>query len=544
MSGAPSWQRPEAVGRAWALVASAVIVTAFGVAAAGSLFYPFGRDQGIFAWVGDQILAGGVPFLDAWDQKGPATHYTFALVQFIFGRALWGIRVLDLLAVVATQWAIFSLVRPRTNWFTALTSALIFGALHYRLNDWNTAQPDAWGGMLALAAIAVVARRARKASDSAPGNVGAQFLAGALIGVATLYKLTLAVMLLPPLVYTLARARSDRQSLIAPALAIGAGFGATLAFGLACLAAQGGLEAFLEIQWTFNRLVHGGYSHPISAHLYSFHALALRCGLYLPLLAAGAATAPMWRRDRALTLALLTAIGSSLFALLAQRQYFLYHAAPILAPLAALAGIGAAWVPAHVLGAWHRGQWARVLVGPTLALALLWTIQPSYNIAGFRTYVFGEMSVAEYRAQFNRRDFSLPALWDVADYIRETTRPDETVLVWAFEPLISYLADRRSVSRFGFHYPLTACRWPWLSGSATLAELCKAYRTEMVAAVRAHPPAVVAIAFNDVTILTPRSSRDELTNFPELHGLILNQYVRDKTIGNFEVWRRADREPR
>jgi hypothetical protein len=158
--------------------------------------------------------------------------------------------------------------------------------------------------------------------------------------------------------------------------------------------------------------------------------------------------------------------------------------------------------------------------------------------------VFGEMSVAEYRAQFNRRDFSLPALWDVADYIRETTRPDETVLVWAFEPLISYLADRRSVSRFGFHYPLTACRWPWLSGSATLAELCKAYRTEMVAAVRAHPPAVVAIAFNDVTILTPRSSRDELTNFPELHGLILNQYVRDKTIGNFEVWRRADREPR
>jgi hypothetical protein len=66
----------------------------------------------------------------------------------------------------------------------------------------------------------------------------------------------------------------------------------------------------------------------------------------------------------------------------------------------------------------------------------------------------------------------------------------------------------------------------------------------MVAAVRADPPAIVAIAFHDVTILTPRSSRDELTHFPELHGLILNQYVRDKTIGNFELWRRADREPR
>ncbi len=66
----------------------------------------------------------------------------------------------------------------------------------------------------------------------------------------------------------------------------------------------------------------------------------------------------------------------------------------------------------------------------------------------------------------------------------------------------------------------------------------------MVAAVRANPPAVIAIAFDDVTILTPRSSRDELTHFPELHGLILSQYVPDTTIGRFELWRRTDREQR
>ncbi len=137
MSDAPSWQRPEAVGRVWAQVAGAVMLVAFGVAAAGSLFYPFGRDQGIFAWVADQIVAGGVPFRDAWDQKGPATHYTYALIQLVFGRGLWGVRVFDLLAVAATQWAIIALVRPRASWFAALTSALVFGGLHYRLNDWS-----------------------------------------------------------------------------------------------------------------------------------------------------------------------------------------------------------------------------------------------------------------------------------------------------------------------------------------------------------------------------------------------------------------------
>jgi 4-amino-4-deoxy-L-arabinose transferase-like glycosyltransferase len=541
MSDAPSWQRPQAVGRVWVLVTSAVMLAAFGVVAVGSLFYPFGRDQGIFAWVGEQILAGGVPFRDAWDQKGPATHYTYALVQLAFGRGLWGVRVFDLAAVLATQWVIIRLVRPRAGWFTALTSALIFGGLHYRLNEWNIAQPDAWGGMLALAALAVLARPVREVSK---GAVGAELVAGVLIGLATLYKVTLAVMLLPPLVYALARARSDRRQMIACALAIGAGFTLTLALGLACLAAQGGLEEFLEIQWTFNRLVHGGYAHPLAAHMTALHSLTLRCGLYLPLLAAGAATALMWRRERELTLALWTAIGAGLLALIAQRQYFLYHAAPMYGPLAVLAGIGAAWLPGHLLGAWRRGQWAGVFVGPTLALALLWAIQPPYNIAGFRTYVFGSMSDAEYRAQFNRRDFSLPVYWAVANYMRETTRSDDTVLVWAFEPLIAYLADRRPVSRFGFHYPLTACRWPWLGSSARLADLCQVYRAEMVAAFRENPPAVVAVAFDDFNILMPRSSRDELEHFPELRDLILDQYVQDAIIGNFELWQRADRQRR
>jgi len=44
--------------------------------------------------------------------------------------------------------------------------------------------------------------------------------------------------------------------------------------------------------------------------------------------------------------------------------------------------------------------------------------------------------------------------------------------------------------------------------------------------------------------LTPRSSREELLRFPELRGMILNQYVQDTTIGNFELWRRADRQRR
>jgi hypothetical protein len=310
------------------------------------------------------------------------------------------------------------------------------------------------------------------------------------------------------------------------------------------LAAQGGLEDFLEIQWTFNRLVHSAYSYPIAAHLETLHAMTHNCRLYLPLLAAGVATVIMWRRDRALTLVLWTAIGTALFALVMQSHYFLYQAAPAFGPLAVLAGIGAAWVPSHLLGAWRRGRWAGVIVGPALALALTLSIQPPYNIAGFRTYVFGSMSVAEYQRQSSRYDFPLPVYSAVVDYIRETTRPDDTVLVWAFEPLIAYLADRRPISRFGWHYPLTACLYPWFKDSTKLTDLCHKYRAEMIAAFRAHPPAVVAVAFDDTNILMLGPSRHELKRFPQLRGLIREQYVLDAVIGNFELWKRADHQPR
>jgi hypothetical protein len=400
--------------------------------------------------------------------------------------------------------------------------------------------------MLALAAIAVLARPVRKMSAGTAGAAAAELAAGALIGVATLFKVTLAAMLLPPLVYALARAHSDRRQMITRVLAVGAGFALALGLGLACLAAQGGLDEFLEIQWIFNRLIHGGsrFQYPPLTYLTVLNMVAVRCGAYMPLLAAVAATLLMWRRDRTLTLVLWTAIGTGLVALIVQDKYYVYHSAPMFGPLAALAGIGAAWVPGRLLGAWRRGQWAGVLVGPALALAITIAIQPSYNIAGFRTYVFGSMSVAEYRERFNRPGFSLRVNQAVADYLRETTRSDDRVLVWAFEPLIAYLADRRPVSRFGFNYPLTSCLWPWIRPSEELMDLCKAYRAEMVAAFRDHPPAVVAVAFDDVNNLMLRNSRVELKQFPELNELILDQYVQDRIIGNFELWRRTERQRR
>ena len=65
------------------LLAGAVVLLAAVpfIWAPGSLFLPLGRDQGIFAWVGGVILSGGLPYADAWEVKGPLSHFEKHLVR-------------------------------------------------------------------------------------------------------------------------------------------------------------------------------------------------------------------------------------------------------------------------------------------------------------------------------------------------------------------------------------------------------------------------------------------------------------------------------
>ena len=99
-----------------------------------SLAQPAGADQGLYAYVGQRILAGEVPYRDAWDQKPPAIHYTYAAMY-----ALWPG---DSDAVVAT-----------TDLIVAVATALLLLALGRRLGHsfTSTIEGGSWcGGIAAL----------------------------------------------------------------------------------------------------------------------------------------------------------------------------------------------------------------------------------------------------------------------------------------------------------------------------------------------------------------------------------------------------------
>src|SRR3712207_1154557 len=77
-----------------------------------SLVEPAGADQGLYAYVGERILDGWIPYRDAWDQKPPAVHCAYALLL----RAWPDLRVVNLADLAVTALVSLQLV--------ALSSAL------------------------------------------------------------------------------------------------------------------------------------------------------------------------------------------------------------------------------------------------------------------------------------------------------------------------------------------------------------------------------------------------------------------------------------
>src|SRR4030095_1211210 len=66
-----------------------------------SLTQPMGPDQGLYAYVGDRILAHDLAYRAAWDQKPPGIHYVYAALRRISHRDVV-VPAADLVAAVLT----------------------------------------------------------------------------------------------------------------------------------------------------------------------------------------------------------------------------------------------------------------------------------------------------------------------------------------------------------------------------------------------------------------------------------------------------------
>jgi hypothetical protein len=515
----------------WRKLGYLLLALGFGLWGAMTLGWPHGLDQGLYSWVGSVILDGGVPYQDAWEIKGPLTYLVNALAQAVLGHNEWGIRLVDLLGLAAALAAAYRVASRVGGRFGGWCAALLFFGLYGESGFWHTAQPDGWFAMLLLGVLAIAGR-----ADFLLRGARWPAVAGALLGLGALLKPPYALFLLPLAVFLWMQRREPGTSPVRSAVAAGLGFLVPVAAVLGWLAAHaGGLAAFAEIQFQFNPSVYGAEASGAQWKALSLFVLytpaVLAC---VPVFVVGVVTA--LARNRALGVMLALCAALAVLNVVLQAKYFSYHWHPVRAVLAVGSGMGLGvlaelWRAARTQGAEVRPL--GVLLAATAVLTLGLALErPVRDVIKWGTAVAGRRSWRLYYEQVGGPDkggAGYLAIREAADYVAAHTEPDDRVLVWGFNVLMNYLADRRSPSRFGYNLAFTRpARHPFLAR----------YERELLADLEKSPPAYIVMSDRDQHALMERSSKDFLGDYPDLRRFVQTRFRLEAEVAGFEMWRR------
>jgi hypothetical protein len=472
---------------------------------APSIAQPAGGDQGLYAYVGQRILQGEVPYRDAWDQKPPGVHYTYALMW-----AVWSddrvVAAADLIVAVATALVLWRLGRrlgegPAAGEVAALLFLLLSNPALTRLGGVRVrGQCEVFIGLAAASALLVLHRATETMAEHRNRAGWLAGLAGLLFGAAFVYKYNAGIYLVVGLAAATLWPRADHYiiterplrawlRLVTPLVA---GFATAVGVLLAVMAMGGALEDLYRATISYNVFYSGetyrgiGFlqylvtfpvGHARLDALWFLGGLGAAALVFASLHAPQRLVAPLWIAAACLSIAVNGSRGLP--------QYFL-QAQPA---LALAAGLASAIV-------WHRTfPLARLVLTALLLVATLRITNFDKAVdytAWDLQYWRGALTRPAYLARFGERasgdKYSALAETELAGYLGAHTTPADRVLVLGFSPGALVRAHRASATRFFWSRPLIVGfgeGWPGYGVRGLLDELS------------GHRPALVVLQRHD-----------------------------------------------
>jgi hypothetical protein len=415
-----------------------------------SLAQPAGPDQSLYAYAGERILAGGLPYRDAWDQKPPAVHFTYAAL-----RAIWPadavVPAADLVVAGAVAVLLFglgtTLGTPGIGQFSALIFLFLSNPAFQRLAGISVrAQCEVFIGLAVTAAFLLIARSRHQTGWKL-------LIAGALLGLAFTFKYNAGIY---AVVGVAALGLWGRWS-VGNALTLAAGFLVPVAALTGVFLWGGALRDVYAATIDYNVLYSGEtYAGPADfvRYLVTFPIQHARIdGLWL-VGGAGCAVllASSWRRPERLFPVLWVAAACVSIAVNSSRglpQYFI-QAGPALA-------LAAGWALTLV---WTKRR--AINVGILLVVGVaLWRVNefPKLveNTWHDARHLAGASSRAEHLGRYGDRDqrkYSALAVAEMSDFVRAHTSPGDTIYVFGFSPGVYVQSGRSSASRFFWSRPV------------------------------------------------------------------------------------------
>ena len=194
----------------WGLFAALILVRV------PTVVQPAGADQGLYAYVGQRILAGEMPYRDAWDQKPPAIHYTYAVMYALFPHDAI-VPVTDLIVAGLTAWLIFILGRrlggPGAGMLGAVLFLIYTNPTLSRLGGVRIqAQCEVFIALFAAAALAIVHKTCTDDDELFRRGMRGMALAGVLFGITFFYKYNAGIYLIVGMIATLAWSRRSTMA--------------------------------------------------------------------------------------------------------------------------------------------------------------------------------------------------------------------------------------------------------------------------------------------------------------------------------------------
>ncbi|MBN2122949.1 MAG: glycosyltransferase family 39 protein [Deltaproteobacteria bacterium] len=407
---------------------------------------PLERDEGEFAYMGQLMLQGIPPYLQAYSMKLPGIYAAYALLMAVFGRTVSGIHLGLLCVNAGSTVLLFLLTRRLFDPVAAVLAAAVFAVLSLSPSVYGTAGhatqflvPFVLGGTLLLL----------KAVDS--GKYGPVAISGLLFGLAfTMKQHAIFFVAFAVVFYAGSLLRTcppQSGKLFYGTGLLLAASGAPFAIACVALYAAGVFPTFWF--WTFTYARQYASQVPLSEALQSLIVLApmaIHPWGWIWASAGAGLTAVFWNgtaRSNRFFLA-----GFALFSFLTVCPGFIFrnhYFAAMLPAVAMLSGIGTRAGVEFLSGKTGHG----LLRSTPVLLVAAAVIFPTIGLGHF---FFRASPLEACRALYGVNPF--PASAEIGKYIQDHSSEGDTVAVLGSEPQIYFHANRRSATGFLYVYGL------------------------------------------------------------------------------------------
>ena len=406
---------------------------------------PLQRDEGEYAYAGQLLLQGFLPYTKVYNMKMPGIYGAYALMMAILGQTITGIHLGLLLLNLATIIFLFLLGRQLLDRTTGVIAAASFAVLSVGQSvEGVFANAEHFVILPAVAGMLILLR----AADSRRHL--SLFLSGLLLGLAFLMKqhgvafIAFAVIYL---IYQGCRAQPvSLKPLLGNILVLLAG--AALPFTLTCLffLASGGFDKFWF--WTFvyarEYVSLGSPAQGWKIFIYNLRPIVASAPLLWVLAGWGVLALFIDHKARKRLFFTGTLVIFSFLAI-TPGLYFRPHYFVLLLPAISLViGVGISSM-GRLLARVSQSA-AKILPIFVILFALLY---PVYNQ---RLFLFEVDPTMASRLTYDRNPF--PESLKIAQYLKERTSTEDTIAVVGSEPQIYFYAHRRAATGYIYTYPL------------------------------------------------------------------------------------------